>query len=441
MKTMIGYQLKTAWKSLGRNPGHTAIVAGGIALGVAVSTLFATVRHSFAKDPIPGRSHVLYNVRLDNWGPNEPYPGGGPPTQVTYQDMANLMRSDIPVRQSGTFKSALYVFPDPKVGRPTKELIRLCFADFFTMFAVPFRYGGPWGKAQDEKAEQVVVLGKQMNDRLFGGGNSVGRTVRIEDREFKVVGVLDDWRPNLKIYDLTQNPVQEPEEIFAPFGLLRPMDLRTAGNSDGWKTQDSPGQASFLASENTWIQFWVELPTEDQVARYKAFVDAYTLEQKKLGRFQRPLNNRVQTVKELMAERQVVPKQTTAMLAVSLLFLLICALNLIGLLLGKFLARAPEIGVRRAMGARRLDVFVQHIVECELIALAGGAIGLALSVGGLWVVNQWTRAITQRSDFFQIDWKMAAFAALAGLVAGLVAGVYPALRVCRIAPATHLRMQ
>ena len=56
-------------------------------------------------------------------------------------------------------------------------------------------------------------------------------------------------------------------------------------------------------------------------------------------------------------------------------------------------------------------------------------------------MNLWTRAITQRSDFFQIDWTMAGFAALAALAAGLVAGVYPALRVCRIAPATHLRMQ
>src|SRR5688572_1412219 len=114
---MIGYQLRMAWKSLRRTPGHTAIVGGGIALGVAVSTLFATVRHSYAKDPIPEKSDALHYVRLDNWGPNEPYPGGGPPPQVTYQDAMNLMRSDIPVRQTPTFKSSLYLFPDPKVGR------------------------------------------------------------------------------------------------------------------------------------------------------------------------------------------------------------------------------------------------------------------------------------------------------------------------------------
>jgi putative ABC transport system permease protein len=438
---MIGYQLRMAWKSLRRNPGHTAIVAGGIALGVAVSTVFATVRHSYAKDPIPDKSDDLYYVRVDNWGPNEPYPGGGPPTQVTYQDLMNLMRSDIPVRQSGMFKSFLYVFPDPKMARPQKEIVRQCFADFFAMFQVPFRYGGPWDREADAKAEQVVVLGKEMNDRLFGGEDSVGRTLKIENREFKVVGVLDEWKPSIKFYDLTQNPVQAPEQIYIPFNLVVPMQPAVAGNQDAWKNQEVPGFAGLLAGESVWLQFWVELPTADHVARYKAFVDAYTLEQKKLGRFPRPLNNKVQSVKEWMDEVKIVPKQTTAMLAVSLLFLLICALNLIGLLLGKFLARAPEIGVRRAMGARRLDVFVQHIVECEMVALVGGAVGLALSLGGLWAVNLWTRAITQRSDFFQIDWAMAAFAAIAALAAGLVAGVYPALRVCRIPPATHLRMQ
>ena len=69
---MFGYQLRIAGKSLRRSPAHTAIVAGGIALGVAVSTLFATVRHSFAKDPIPDKSDRLFNVRMDSWGPVEP---------------------------------------------------------------------------------------------------------------------------------------------------------------------------------------------------------------------------------------------------------------------------------------------------------------------------------------------------------------------------------
>jgi putative ABC transport system permease protein len=149
---------------------------------------------------------------------------------------------------------------------------------------------------------------------------------------------------------------------------------------------------------------WVELPSRDTVAAYKSFLDAYVLEQKKAGRFPRPLNNHVQPLMSWMAEQKVVPKETTAMMIVSLLFLVVCALNLVGLLLGKFLARSPEVGVRRALGASRRHVFLQHLLECELVAVVGAAILLALA-------------------------------------AGLIAGLYPAWRICRIPPASHLKAQ
>jgi len=177
------------------------------------------------------------------------------------------MRSDIPVRQSGMFKSFLYIFPDPKMARPQKEIVRLCFADFFTMFQVPFRFGGPWDARADEKAEQVIVLGKEMNDRLFGGADSVGRTLRIENRDFRVVGVLDEWKPSIKFYDLTTNYMQAPEQIYMPFSLVVAMQPPIAGNEDAWKNQEAPGFAGKLVSESIWIQFWVELPTADHLAR------------------------------------------------------------------------------------------------------------------------------------------------------------------------------
>lgn len=438
---MLGYQLRLAWKSLRRNPGHSLIVCAGIALGVAVSTLFATVRHSFAKDPIPDKSDVLYYVRVDSWDPNQPYPGNVPPPQVTYQDMTALMRSDIPVRQSGSFKTQLYVFPDDKGGRPQREVIRLCFADYFAMFDIPFRYGGAWDEKAEAGPEPVLVLSEEMNERLFGGDNSVGRSVRIENRTFRVIGVLDHWRPSVKFYDLTQSPVAPPEQIYMPFNWLRPMELRTAGNSDSWKSSPQSGFAAIFTSETSFIQLWVELRSLADLPRYRAFVDAHTLEQRKSGRFQRPLDNRVSSIADLMAEFKTVPEEATATLIVSLLFLLICSLNLIGLLMGKFLARGAEIGVRRAMGASRVDVFVQHILECELVALVGGAVGLLLALGSVAAVNVWSKSMMQRDDFFHIDWAMAGFATGAALVAGLIAGIYPALRVCRIAPAIHLKTQ
>jgi putative ABC transport system permease protein len=193
-------------------------------------------------------------------------------------------------------------------------------------------------------------------------------------------------------------------------------------------------------SETCWIQMWVELP-KDRVEAYKDFLAAYVSEQKRAGRFPRPLNNRVTPLMGWMKEQKVVPDEATAMAVVSLLFLAVCALNLMGLLLAKFLAPAPEIGVRRALGARRLDIFVQHIVECELVAIIGGAIGIALSLGGISVLNNWIKVFANRPDMIQFDPQMLILGVALSLAAGLVAGAYPAWRVCRIAPAIHLKVQ
>ena len=227
-----------------------------------------------------------------------------------------------------------------------------------------------------------------------------------------------------------------------PFNFLKPMQLRTFGNSDGWGTSGGlTGPDAFLQSETCWIQMWVELPDKAAVSNYKDFLAAYVLDQKKHGRFQRPVNNRVSPVQEWMRDQRVVPPETTAMLIVSLLFLGVCAVNLVGLLLGKFLARSSEVGVRRALGASRADIFVQHVVECELIGVVGGAIGLVLSFGALALLNQWLKTTQLRGDYFHLDVPMVLLSVGLSLAAGLAAGLYPAWRTCRLSPAVHLSLQ
>ncbi len=442
MSGMLGYQLRIAARSLRRDPGHALIVVAGVALGVAVATLFSAIHHAFARDPVPEKSGALHYVRLDNWSEHQPHPhDSGLPPQVTYRDAVELLKSDVPTRQTAMFKTTLNVFPDPARAQPRKETVRLCFADFFPMFQVPFRYGAGWDKNADAGPAPVVVLSHEANERLFGGQDSVGQPLRIEEREFRVAGVLAQWPPSIRFYDLTQNFLAGPEAIFMPLNFLRPMQLRTDGNLDSWMSAATPGFEGFLASEATWLQFWVELPTAERVQAYQSFVDAYVGEQKKAGRFRRPLHNRVTPLLGWMHEQKAVPPETTAMMVVSLLFLAVCALNLMGLLMAKFLARGPEIGVRRALGARRLDVFVQHVLECEVVALAGGVVGFGLAALGIFGVNASAKATMLRGDLFSLDLTMAAFAAAASLAAGLVAGVYPAFRACRVPPAMHLKLQ
>jgi putative ABC transport system permease protein len=439
---MLFYNVKIATRSLQRNRVLSGLILGGIALGIAVATLCSALRHSLAKDPIPHKSDQLFYVRMDSWDPQRAHPtNSGIPPQVTWRDMDALMKSDIPVRQAGMFKAGVTLYPGGGE-RPLKTQARMTFADFFPMFDVPFRYGTGWNKQADAGPEAVVVLSEELNEELFGGANSVGRVLRVNDRDFKVIGVLDRFRPSVKYYDLTNNAVQLPEGMYMPFAWLRPLNLRTAGNSDGWGPNNGiPGLDGLYASETVWIQHWVELPDAERQQRYREFLDAYAMEQKRLGRFQRPLNNRLTNVTDWMKEVQVVPDEINAMVIVSVLFLAVCSLNLMGLLMSKFLARAAEVGVRRALGARRIDIFVQHIVECELVGLLGGALGVILSLGGLFVVNSWVRLLANRDDLFSLDLTTTALAAALSLAAGLVAGLYPAWRICRIPPAIHLKLQ
>ncbi|MGA8809126.1 MAG: ABC transporter permease [Thermoanaerobaculia bacterium] len=437
---MLFYQLKIALTSLRRNPVITSLLIGGIALGICVSTTFIALRHVFEKDPLPGKSNTLFYVRLDNWDPQRAYVAEDPkslPTMVTYRDMRELMKSNIPTRQTGTFRTRFFVHPDPKIGRPYAEDVRLVFADFFTMFNVPFQYGGGWDKNADAKPEQVIVIDQNTNQKLFGGANSVGRTVRLEDRNYKVVGVLAPWNPPLRFYDPTQGLGPKVEPIYMPFNFTPILEIRSFGNSDGWKGNDGNGYQAFLNSDTCWLEYWVELPTPEKQQAFREYVNNYVIDQKKHGRFGRPLHTEVTSMPELTKELGIVPPQIRSLAIVSVLFLIVCSLNLIGLLLGKFIARIPEISVRRALGASRLHVFWQHIVECEVVGIAGGLIGLAISVGLLKMVAK----VIPNGDVVHLDAEMIAVSIFLSLVAGLLAGIYPAWRVCSIPPAMQLKVQ
>lgn len=442
---MLAYNTRIATKNLKRNPMLTAIIVAGIALGICASTTFTTVRHMFARDPLPGRSNRLFFVRMDNWDPANAYPtsdDGTPmnphplPPQLTFRDTTELLRSKIPLRQTASYFTILAVYPERRISRPYTERVRLVTSDFFPMFSVPFQYGHGWDQQADGKAEQVIVIDQATNDKLFGGANSVGKRLRVGSRDFTIVGVLAHWRPFIRMYDMTQNFVGEPEALYIPFSLTRPMQLRTNGNSDGWKAFDFNSYEAFLSSETDWIQYWVELRSPADRAAYQQFLDNYVRQEKTKGRFPRPLNNQVASMLEMLKESGVVRPALNAMAAMSILFLVICALNLTGLLLGKFLARAPEVSVRRALGATRADIFLQHIAECEIVGVAGGVIGMLLSLGVLRFIAKLITATTVIS----LDLEMILAAIFLSLVAGLIAGLYPAWRICTLQPAVQLKV-
>ena len=313
------------------------------------------------------------------------------------------------------------------------------------MFDVPFQYGGTWTDGADAAPEPVMVISRKINEKLFGGANSVGRRIRWNDNEFRIVGVRDHWMPLPTFYDVNNDVLEEPEDVYIPFGWSVALELDSAGNTNGWKPEDIKTYEQLLTSEVVWIQMWVELPDEAARNRFQAFLDNYATEQKSAGRYQRPLNNRLTKVDQWLVDNNVVGNDDRVLVGLAFAFLAVCLLNTVGLLLAKFLNGASITGVRRALGASRKQVFYQHLVEVGLVSSIGALLGLALGalllagLRALYTVDPTDAGGTQA--IAHVDVTSVVTALLLAFFATLAAGLYPAWRIGRIPPASYLKAQ
>ncbi|MBO9664870.1 ABC transporter permease [Dokdonella sp.] len=434
---MFTYYLQLGLRSLKRNPILTALMVVGIALGIAASMTTLTVMHLMGSDPIPWKSDKLHYVQLDSWSPDEPAnDDGSPPDQVTYRDATALMEAAKADKQAAMFKLVLPVQPENPEVKPFQSLVRVTYTDFFGMFEPPFQYGGPWDRKQDTEHARVLVLSKDVNEKLFGGQDSVGKTVRMNGIDYSVVGVLDEWKLRSKYYDLTNGAFSDPEEMYMPFTTAVDLKQRGSGNNNCWRSPGN-GWESYLESECVWMQMWVQLDSPARLAEYHSFLDNYVNEQKKLGRFQRPLNNRLLDVNQWMADQRVVSSDVQVQTGLGFAFLAVCLVNTIGLLLAKFTRKAGEVGLRRALGASRREVFKQFLIESGVIGLSGGLLGLLLTGLGLLAI----RALyTEYRTVASLDWTMVLTTIVLAVASALLAGLYPTWRACRVQPAAQLKV-
>ncbi|EIL99662.1 peptide ABC transporter permease [Rhodanobacter thiooxydans] len=435
---MFSYYLELALRSLKRSPGLTALMVLAIGFGVAASMTTWSVFRAVSGDPIPWKSAQLFVPQIDNWGPNGRSNDGEPPNAMDYADAMALMRDHRAKRQSAMYQISPSVVPAEAGKHPLNVSGHAVYGEFFPMLDVPFKYGSGWRASDDENRAAVVVISSKLNQKLFGGAASVGRSVNIEGRDYRVVGVLEDWNPQPRFYDVVNSGgfSVNGDDVFLPFLTAIQTGMSNDGNTNCNAVPKESGFVGLQRSECVWIAFMAELDT-GAVAAYRDYLDGYARDQQRAGRFAWAPNGRLRDLRAWLDNQHVVPSDTKVSLLVALGLLLVCLVNTVGLLLAKFLRRSSEIGVRRALGAPRAAIYTQFITEAGIVGLAGGVLGLLLTGVGVasvgWVLPKDIAALAR------VDLSLLLLTLLVAVIATVLAGLYPTFRASRVQPAWQLK--
>lgn len=438
---MFAYYLDLAFRSLRRNKLLTVLMVLAIAIGIGASMTTLTVMHLLSGDPLPGKSAHLFYAQVDG-DPTPDHSHRQPPDRMDYRSAVDLWSAGRADRQALIVDSPIKVHA-PDANRPPLMLTMLSTtSDFFPMFSVPFEYGSAWTPADGTSRARVAVISSDLNNKLFGGGNSVGRTLRACDSDLRIVGVLKPWRPSPAFYTIaggrfangeTAGFYGKTEDVFTPFFTGLEINDGNFYQFNCWAMPPKPGHLENAPCN--WVSLWVELDSPAKAALYRKFLNSYAQQQKVLGRIVYT-ETRLSTLMQWLDFNHVVPRNVKLQTWLAFAFLAICLFNTVGLLLAKFLRRAGEIGVRRALGASRRSVFAQCLTEAGLIGSIGGAGGWLLTLLGLWLVR---RQQTPYSDMVHMDASMFAVTFVLAVAVSLFAGALPALRASRIAPALQLK--
>jgi putative ABC transport system permease protein len=434
---MFGYYLDLALRSLRRNPALTGLMVLAIAFGVGASMTTYSVFRAVSGDPIPWKSSKLYVPQIDLFGPAAPKANHEPQDLMSYRDAMAVTHAHRARFQSAMYNIAPSIDPVSAGSRPREVMGHAVQWEFFPMVDAPFSFGHAWSADDDTARARVVVISSRLNDRMFKGVDSTNKEINLDGRPYRIVGVLDHFTPEPLFYDVSNRTFGDPDDVFVPLETAIALQSTNTGNFNCAHSPVEEGFAGTLVSECAWLALMVQLDSPDDARAYRQWLDGYTDSQRQAGRFSWVSNNRLRNLPQWLDFNQVAPPDTKVSLLVALGLLVVCMVNTIGLMLAKFLRRSGEIGVRRALGASRLQIGVQFTVEAAVLGLTGGVLGLVLT----WAGMQAMRAVLPKeiAALATMDGPLLSLTLCMAVLATVVAGLYPTLRATWVRPALQLK--
>ena len=434
---MFYYYLSLSLKSISNQKSLSLLISATLGLGIAACMITYSLIYLMSKDPLPQKSDRVYHIQLDNWSLNTAaIPPDLPPEEVTWRDALNIAQAKQAKYQAAHTITWGMVTPTDNNIPPFLGIIRATHGEFFPMFDVPFLYGQGWQNYAENHVEYVTVLSKSTNQRIFGGANSVGQTIPMLGKLFTVVGVLDDWHPSPKFFDMSLGEFYPPEDLYVPLQIKAELKLPHGGNTHCWQTDIGENYQAFLNSECINFHLWIELASHQNKQQFEEYLQLYVEQQKALGRFPKAVNNIVLNINQWLAYKKVVSTDMYVFFYLALLFLLVCLFNAASLMSTKFTAINSQIALRRAVGANQQAIFSQCLTETIILGCLGALIGLVLSLLGLEGIKY---LYPNFSAFVTLDMPLMLITVGISILSSVLAGLVPSIKVCMLAPADYLK--